>query len=331
MLRAVDACQVKDKICFLAILVQLFLRRIEVVLVNMVDLERRTGAILIIAKVFECLRQIFPHKPLRPGNENVHLFALSVQFGELLSDVGELQELILDFIHVEKLRVVGVELAQEVTLSIALLEVLVVVETSVVAGNAVKIAEIDGARAFLVGEERLVHLLPVANADDADILLPAAKELTHGLGLRLDRAGGRLLHQDIAARAVLEGEEDEVDRLIERHNEPRHRGLRDGDGIAILDLIDPERNDAPTRTHDVAVARAADLRLVRRAGLGDDDLLHHGLGSAHRVNWISGLVRRETDDRLNALFDGSRQNVFRAEDIGFDGFDGEKLAGRHLL
>ena len=306
MLRAVDTCQMKDEICFLAILVQLFLRRIEIVLVNLIDLERRTGAILIIAKVFKRLRQIFPYKPLRPGNENVHLFALFMQFGELLPDIGELQELVLDFLHIEKLRVVGVEFAQQVALRVALLEILIVVEAAVVAGNAVEVAEIDGARAFFVGEQRFVHLLAMADADDADVLLPAAKELAHGLGLRLDRAGGCLLHQNIAARAVLEGEEDEIDRLIERHDEARHRRLRDGDGIAVLDLVDPERNDAPPRAHDVAVARAADLRLVRRAGLGDDDLLHHGLGGTHRVDGIGGLVRGETDDRLDALLDGSR-------------------------
>lgn len=331
MLRAIDARQMKDEIGLLAKFVQLFLRSVDVVLVDIVDLKRGTGAVFMIAKVFERLRQISPHEPLRTGNENVHLFALFMQFGELLPDIGELQELVLDFLHIEKLRVVGVEFAQQVALRVALLEILIVVEAAVVAGNAVEVAEIDGARAFFVGEQRFVHLLAMADADDADVLLPAAKELAHGLGLRLDRAGGCLLYQNIAARAVLEGEEDEIDRLIERHDEARHRGLCDGDEVAVLDLVDPERNDAPPRAHDVAVARAADLRLVRRAGLGDDDLLHHGLGGTHRVDGIGGLVRGEADDRLDALINGSRQNVFRAEDIGLDGLDGEKLTGRHLL
>ena len=146
----------------------------------------------------------------------------------------------------------------------------------------------------------------MADPDDADILLFAAKELAYGFRLRPDGAGRRLLHEDIAARAVLESEEDEIDRLIERHDEARHRGLRDRNGVAVLDLVDPERDNAPARAHDVAVTRAADLGLVRRAGFGDDDLLHHSLGGAHRVDGIGGLVRGEADDRLDALLNGSR-------------------------
>ena len=296
----------KDEIGLLAKFVQLFLGSVEVVFVDIVDLKRGAGAVFMIAKVFERLRQISPHEPLRTGNENVHLFALFMQFGELLPDIGELQELVLDLLHIEKLRVVGVELAQEVALRVALLEVLVIVEPAVIAGHTVEAAEVDGTRALLVGEERLVHLFAVADPDDADILLFSAKELAYGFRLRPDRAGRRLLHEDITARAVLESEEDEIDRLIERHDEARHRGLRDRNGVAVLDLVDPERDDAPARAHDVAVTRTADLGLVRRAGFGDDDLLHHGLGGTHRVDGIGGLVRGETDDRLDALLDGSR-------------------------
>ena len=72
VLRAVDARKMKDEICLLAVLCELFLGRIEVVLADLADLQSGAGTILIVADIFERFRQILPHEPLRTGNENVH-------------------------------------------------------------------------------------------------------------------------------------------------------------------------------------------------------------------------------------------------------------------
>ena len=74
--------------------------------------------------------------------------------GQFVADVLQRKQLLLHLLHIEKLGVVGVELGQGVALHIALLEVLVVVQATVVAGNTVKLTHIDGVGALLVGQQR---------------------------------------------------------------------------------------------------------------------------------------------------------------------------------
>ena len=85
------------------------------------------------------------------------------------------------------------------------------------------------------------------------------------------------------------------------------------------------------RAHDVAVAGAANFRRLRRARFRHDDFLHHRLGSAHGIDGICSLVRRQADDRPDTLVDRRRQDVFRAENVGLDRLDRKELAGRHLF
>ena len=250
---------------------------------------------------------------------------------EFVLDVLEGGDFFLCFGHVELAGVVGIELGQGVAGLVAFLEELVVVEAAVVGGHAVEIAQVDGLGALLVGQQRLVELLAVADADDLDVLLAASEELADGLGLRGDGAGGSLLDQDVAVLAVLEGEEHQVDGLVKTHDEAGHRGLGHRDGIARTNLFDPQRNHRPARTHHVAVARAADLGLARIAALGYGHLLLDGLGDAHGVDGICRLVGRQTDHGADAGLDCGGEHVVRADDVGLHGLHGEELARRHLL
>lgn len=171
----------------------------------------------------------------------------------------------------------------------------------------------------------------MADADHFDILLLASEELTNGLGLGLDGASGGFLHEDVTVVAMLESEEDEIDGLLQRHDEAGHLGFGQRDGVAIANLINPQRDDGATGTHDVAIAGAADLGFARVTTLSDSDLLLHGLGDTHGVDGIGGLIGREADDGTYASLDGGGQDIVRTDDIGLDGLHREELTARDLL
>ena len=42
---------------------------------------------------------------------------------------------------------------------------------------------------------------------------------------------------------MLEGIENEIDRFAERHHEASHIGIRDGERLALIDLVAEQRND----------------------------------------------------------------------------------------
>ena len=233
--------------------------------------------------------------------------------------------------EVEPAGVVGVELREGVAVFVAFVEVLVVVQPPVVGGDPVKVAHVDGFGALLVGEEGLVHFLTVADADDLDVFFLAAEELADGFRLGPDGAGGGLLNEQVAVLAVLKGEEHQVHSLFQGHDEPGHVGLGDGDGVAGFDLVDPQRDDGAPGAHDVAVAGAADFRLAGHPGFGNGHLFLNGLGHAHGVDGVGGLVRGQADDALHPGLDGGGEDIVRADDVGPHGLHGEELAGGHLL
>ena len=214
---------------------------------------------------------------------------------------------------------------------VAFFEILVVVEPPVVGGDPVEVTHVDGFGALLVGEEGLVHLFAVADADDLDVFFLAAEELADGFRLGPDGAGGGFFDEEVAVFAVLEGEKYQVHGFFQRHDEPGHVGLGDGDGVAGFDLVDPQRDDGAPGAHDVAVAGAADFRLAGHAGLGNGHLFLNGLGHAHGVDGIGRLVGGQADDGLHAELNGGGEHIVGADDVGPHGLHGEELTGRHLL
>ncbi len=241
------------------------------------------------------------------------------------SDLG------LGFFEAEAAGIVGVEFFDGDGFDVAFGEVFVVVEGAVVGGDAVEIAQVFGLGAFFLGEEGLIDLFAMADADDLDLGLVAAEEFADGFGLGLDSAGGGFLDEDVAVLAVLEGEEDEVHGFVKTHDEAGHLGLGDGDGLAISYLVDPEGDDAAAGAHHVAVAGAADAGVQRVAALGDGDFLFEGLADAHRVDGVGGLVGGEADDAFDAGVDGGVEDVVGADYVGLDGFHREEFAAGDLL
>ena len=214
---------------------------------------------------------------------------------------------------------------------VAFFEVFVVVQAPVVGGDAVEVPHVDGFGAFLVGQEGLVHLFAVADADDFDVLFLAAEELADGFRLGPDGAGGGLFDEQVAVFAVLEGEEHQVHGLFQGHDEPGHVGLGDGDGVSGFDLVDPQGDDGAPGAHDVAIPGAADLGLAGHSGLGNGHLFLNGLGHAHGVDGVSGLVGGQADYALHTGLNGGGKHIVGADNIGADGLHGEELAGGHLL
>lgn len=218
-----------------------------------------------------------------------------------------------------------------ISLNLSIFEILVVVQSAVISGYTVEVAHVLGFITLLIGEKRLVHFFSMADADDFDILLLTTEELANGLSLSLDRASGGFLYEDIAVVSVLESEEDEIDGLLQRHDEAGHLGLGQRDGIAIANLVYPQRNDRTTGTHHVAIASAANLGLARIAALGNGDLFFNSLGYTHSVDGVSGLVGGKTDNGTYSCLYGCGQDIVRTDDIGLDGLHREELTARNLL
>ena len=258
----------------------------------------------------------------------LHEVSLAFQF---LLNVLQGGDFDLGLLKVQAVGVVGVEFFDLGTLGVALLEELVVVQSAVVSGYTVEVAHVLGLGALLLGEQCLIHLLSVADADHFDILLLASEERANGLSLSLDRAGRGFLYEDVTVVSMLESEEDEIDGLLQRHDEAGHLGLGQRDGVAIANLVYPQRNDGAAGAHHITIARAADLGLARIAALGDGDLLLHSLGDTHGVDGIGGLIRGETDDGSYSCLNSSSQDIVRANDIGLDGLHREEFTARDLL
>lgn len=115
--------------------------------------------------------------------------------------------------------------------------------------------------AFLVGQQRLIHLLPVPDADGPDLVV-CTKELFHRLGKVSDGARRCLLHQDVTGVGMLVGIEHQIHSLVEGHDEAGHGGLSHRQGLARLDLLHEQGDNRTSGTEDVAVPGPADEGLV---------------------------------------------------------------------
>ena len=217
-------------------------------------------------------------------------------------------------------------------MDLALDHELVVVQVAVVGSNAEVVPHILAAQTLLAGHQGLEQLLAVAGTDDVGA--GVAEELLDSLGQVADGGSIGLLNEQVTGVAVLEGEHNQIHSLVQVHQEAGHVGVGDGDGIAGLDLVDEQGDDAAAGAHDVAVTGAADggaAALGSHTGVGVDDVLHHGLGDAHGIDGIGGLVGGQADDTLHTCVNGGVEDVVGTDDVGLNGLHGEELAGGDLL
>ena len=167
-----------------------------------------------------------------------------------------------------------------------------------------------------------------------DVRTGVAEELLDSLCQITNGGSVCLLDEQVAGIGVLEGEHNQIHSLVQIHQEAGHVGVGDGDWIASLDLVNKQRDDRATAAHNVAVTSAADggaTTLRSHAGVGVDDVLHHGLGDTHGVDGVSCLIGGQADDTLDTGVNSGVQDVIGTDDVGLYGLHGEELAGRNLL
>ena len=210
---------------------------------------------------------------------------------------------------------------------------LVVVQVAVVSCNAVVIAHVLAAQTLFAGHEGLVQLLTMAGTDDVGAGI--AEQMLHSLGQIANGAGIGFLNEQIAGIGVLKGELHQIDRFVQIHQESGHVGIGNGNGLACLDLIDEQRNNATTAAHHIAITGAADdcavAALSSHTGISVNDTLHHSLRDAHGIDGIGSLIGGQAHHALDAFCDGSMQHVIGALHVGTDRLHGKELTGRHLL
>ncbi len=198
--------------------------------------------------------------------------------------------------------------------------------------DAEEVPHVLGAQHLLLGDQSLEELLAVAGpyvlGPHLGVLQPQDR-----LGEGADGGRRRLLDEEVALLAALEGVEDEVHRVVEGHHEARHVGIGDGDGLPFLDLLQEQRDHRAAGGHDVAVARQAEHRVAREQlpASGHHVLLHEGLRHPHRVDGVGGLVGREEDGFLDAVPHAGGDDVVAPLDVGLDRLHGEELAAGDLL
>ena len=217
-------------------------------------------------------------------------------------------------------------------MDLALDHELIIVQVAVVGSDTEIVTHVLAAQTLLAGHQGLEQLLAVAGADDVGA--GVAEELLDSLGQVADGGSIGLLNEQVTGVAVLEGEHNQIHSLVQVHQEAGHVGVGDGDGVAGLDLVDEQGDDAAAGAHDVAVTGAADSRaatLSSHTGVGVDNVLHHGLGDAHGIDGIGCLVGGQADHTLHTCINGGVEDVVGTDDVGLNRLHGEELAGGDLL
>ena len=144
----------------------------------------------------------------------LHQIPLSREFP---LDVFQRGNLRLRFLQIQSIGIIAVKLLYLRPLGITLGEVLIVVQVAVISRHAIEIPHVDGLGTFFLREQRLIHLLTMANTYHLDVVLGRAsacrrplmpEQLTHRLSLSLNGTRRSLLHEDVTIFSVLRNSEN---------------------------------------------------------------------------------------------------------------------------
>ena len=126
----------------------------------------------------------------------------------------------------------------------------------------------------------------------------------------------------------------QIDRIIERHHEPRHMRISDRNGFPLFYLFYPQRNDTSSTAHYISVTSTAYSRCGRISQLsafGYGHFLHQCFRYSHSIDWVGRFVRRENHNIFHPMFDSRIKYIFCSQHIRMNGLYREKLTRRHLF
>ena len=125
------------------------------------------------------------------------------------------------------------------------------------------------------------------------------------------------------------GLQDELDRLLHAHEEPRHVGVRHRHGTPGRDLAPEGRDHAASTAEHVTETHGA-VSLVL-GGVRQQKLLADTLGRAHHARRTHRLVRRNEDEPLGVELRRRFKDVVHPEDVRRDRLDDVGLEDRDVL
>ena len=208
----------------------------------------------------------------------------------------------------------------------------VIVQATRVRSNTVVVPHIHRAQHFLTGDQGFVEFFAMTGTND--LFLRLTKDLHHAISKISDSGCVRFLDEQIAGFGMFKCECHKVNRFIEVHQEASHVRIGDGNWGFSLNLVDKERDDRATGTHDIAIPGTSKncptpLKRLLRPRL--DDLLPNRLGHAHRVDRIGRLVGGKEHNPLHSSFNRSSNHIVCTDNVGANRLHREELAGGNFL
>jgi len=190
-----------------------------------------------------------------------------------------------------------------------------------------------GPGAFFLGQQLLIQLLARSRAAelDRDLLLREAGQ-TDQIPRQIDDLH-RFAHvkdEDLAAFGQRASLDDELHRLGDRHEVPRHLRMRHRDRAASLDLLAEQRDDASPAAQHVAESNRRERGPADRV-LALHDHLGRALACPHHIGRVDRLVRRDHDEAFDFVLVRQFDEIPGAQYVVLHRFDGLKLHERHML
>ena len=167
----------------------------------------------------------------------------------------------------------------------ALCEEFVVVQVAAVAGNAVVTTRVNSLGHFLTGYQRLIEFLTVTCTDNFHFSLAILRinlsiSLLQSFSKHIKCRSGSFLHKQVTILTMSESIDNKVHCIIQCHHEAGHVRVGDGNGFALLHLLNPKWNHRTARSHHIPIACTADSGLcvlTQGSALSNGHLFHHSL------------------------------------------------------
>ena len=130
---------------------------------------------------------------------------------------------------------------------------------------------------------------------------------------------------------MLKRKQYQIHSFFQRHDKTCHTRLCQCNRIAILNLLNPKRDNGSTTAHYISITGTADLCFSGHSGFCYCNFFFNRFCNTHGINRISRFICRKTDHRLYTFLNCCSQNIFCTDNIRTNCFHREKLTGRNLF